>query len=377
VFPPPPLHPTARTPRDAEAALGTFCVTLQSPTDESPTQCAPLQALASRHMNATKMNAQSSRSHAVFVFGVGSALLFVIDAGGTERVQKSEAEGTQCVPMQRAPAVSEGTQCVPMQRAPAVSAVVFLWLEPAKPPLFSTLIPLLLVVFRLKESMAINQSVSAVRRVFETLRFNQSHPTLQQVVPYRSNKLTLLLKPLFTGKAGKLATFVVLLTAYPGQRDYDEKRGTLKAWGPPWLWQPSSASSLLLLPVSSLASPCIPSSRSHLPAPPPFLMLRPSHPWSSRVIPCPAVRSGHQERGGGVRAPAPTSISCHGAGSPVCPHRDAEAALDGHGEACTVVQAEVAVLRMRFLWLPLAPQPPIPAISSARHDPRLNLAAIA
>ena len=81
---------------------------------------------------------------------------------------------------------------------------------------------------RLKESMAINQSVSALRRVFETLRFNQAHPSLQQVVPYRTNKLTLLLKPLFTGKAGKLATFIVLLTAYPGKKDFDEKRGALK-----------------------------------------------------------------------------------------------------------------------------------------------------
>ena len=76
--------------------------------------------------------------------------------------------------------------------------------------------------------MAINQSVSALRRVFETLRFNQAHPSLQQVVPYRTNKLTLLLKPLFTGKAGKLATFIVLLTAYPGKKDFDEKRGALK-----------------------------------------------------------------------------------------------------------------------------------------------------
>lgn len=48
-------------------------------------------------MHSTKMNAQSSRSHAVFVFRVGTALLYIIDAGGTERVAKSEAEGQQCV----------------------------------------------------------------------------------------------------------------------------------------------------------------------------------------------------------------------------------------------------------------------------------------
>ncbi len=53
------------------------------------------QALDVRHMQSTKMNSQSSRSHAVFVFNIGTALLFVIDAGGTERVGKSEAEGTQ------------------------------------------------------------------------------------------------------------------------------------------------------------------------------------------------------------------------------------------------------------------------------------------
>jgi hypothetical protein len=55
------------------------------------------QALAMRHSNSTKMNSTSSRSHAVFVFRVGVALLFVIDAGGTERVHKSEAEGMQYV----------------------------------------------------------------------------------------------------------------------------------------------------------------------------------------------------------------------------------------------------------------------------------------
>ena len=54
-----------------------------------------VQALGYRHMQSTKMNAQSSRSHAVFVFKLGSALLFVIDAGGTERIAKSEAEGQQ------------------------------------------------------------------------------------------------------------------------------------------------------------------------------------------------------------------------------------------------------------------------------------------
>ncbi len=76
--------------------------------------------------------------------------------------------------------------------------------------------------------MAINQSVSSLRRVFETLRYNQSHVGQQKVVPYRTNKLTLLLKPLFTGKAGKLSKFIVLLTAYPGKKDFDEKRGALK-----------------------------------------------------------------------------------------------------------------------------------------------------
>jgi hypothetical protein len=76
--------------------------------------------------------------------------------------------------------------------------------------------------------MAINQSVSAIRRVFETLRFNQTHRGLQQVVPFRTNKLTLLLKPVFTGGAGRLSKFVVLLNAYPGKKDFDEKRNALK-----------------------------------------------------------------------------------------------------------------------------------------------------
>lgn len=82
--------------------------------------------------------------------------------------------------------------------------------------------------YRLRESTAINQSVSAIRRVFETLKYNQTHPDAPQVVPYRTNKLTMLLKPMFTGKAGRLGTFTVLLNAYPGKKDYDEKRACLK-----------------------------------------------------------------------------------------------------------------------------------------------------
>lgn len=70
--------------------------------------------------------------------------------------------------------------------------------------------------------------MSAIRRVFETLKYNQTHPDAPQIVPYRTNKLTLLLKPLFTGAAGPLASFIVLLNAYPGCKDYDEKRACLK-----------------------------------------------------------------------------------------------------------------------------------------------------
>jgi hypothetical protein len=81
---------------------------------------------------------------------------------------------------------------------------------------------------RLRESTAINQSVSAIRRVFETLKYNQSHADAPKVVPYRTNKLTMLLKPMFTGKAGRLGVFTVLLNAYPGKKDYDEKRACLK-----------------------------------------------------------------------------------------------------------------------------------------------------
>ncbi len=84
------------------------------------------------------------------------------------------------------------------------------------------------VVCRLKESAAINQSVSAIRRVFETLKYNQTHPDAPQIVPYRTNKLTMLLKPVFTGAAGKLGLFTVLINAYSGKKDYDEKRVCIK-----------------------------------------------------------------------------------------------------------------------------------------------------
>ena len=181
--------------------------------------------------------------------------------------------------------------------------------------------------------MSINQSVSAVRRVFETLRFNQSHPTLQQVGPYRSNKLTLLLKPLFTGKAGKLATFVVLLTAYPGKRDYDEKRGTLKVrhWMRPFpphrhsLASPPQPPWALHAPQADTASTCLVTS----------MILTFSDPVLSRLLCLAAVCAGYQERVCGVRGPKASPIPCHGTCTSVHTDPYPKATLDGHGKPCT------------------------------------------
>ena len=97
----------------------------------------------------------------------------------------------------------------------------------------------------IRESISINSSISAVLQCLRSIKSQQESlssatgsntPSKRspQLIPYRENKLTMLMQPLFSGgmhhglKAKELTTNVkVLLSVYPGARDYNEKKSLL------------------------------------------------------------------------------------------------------------------------------------------------------
>eukprot|EP00051_Salpingoeca_urceolata_P025200 m.448895 g.448895 ORF g.448895 m.448895 type:complete len:943 (+) comp20315_c14_seq55:137-2965(+) len=130
---------------------------------------------SNRHVAATKMNSQSSRSHLVLTITIAghdtvsgqssTGRLTLVDLAGSERVAKTEAAGQ-----------------------------------------------------RLVEAAAINKSLTALGQVFAALRTSQSH------VPYRNSKLTHLLADSLGGDA-KTCVFI---NVSPADSNLSETLSTLK-----------------------------------------------------------------------------------------------------------------------------------------------------
>ncbi|XP_066925185.1 kinesin-like protein KIF20B isoform X2 [Clytia hemisphaerica] len=119
-----------------------------------------------RHMAATKLNQQSSRSHCIFdikllkIVDVGQphvariSRLSIVDLAGSERYCKTGAEGDL-----------------------------------------------------LKQAGNINASIMTLGKCISTLRYNQEHPNHQTIIPFRESKLTRLFQNFFLGK-GKASMIV-------------------------------------------------------------------------------------------------------------------------------------------------------------------------
>jgi hypothetical protein len=90
----------------------------------------------------------------------------------------------------------------------------------------------------IKESVSINSSISAVLQCLRSIKNNQESQQSRNaskraslLVPYRQNKLTMIMQPLFTGSVSKdlmtdsiVTNVKILASVYPGGKDYNEKK---------------------------------------------------------------------------------------------------------------------------------------------------------
>jgi len=128
-----------------------------------------------RHTSATEMNADSSRSHLIFMIEVESVdrqiqsttagKLFFVDLAGSERLKKSGSTGEQ-----------------------------------------------------LKEAQAINKSLSALGDVISALAKKEFH------IPYRNHKLTMLMSDVIGGNSKTL----MFVNVSPSEDDLDETQNSLQ-----------------------------------------------------------------------------------------------------------------------------------------------------
>lgn len=138
--------------KDANGKIFVSDVTMSALDPNNKEQLNAVMELAARHRSVahTAMNAESSRSHSIFALHLKArhaednvvlrGTLSLVDLAGSERLDRSEATGS-----------------------------------------------------RMKETMAINKSLSSLTDVFTAIANKQAH------IPFRNSKLTHLLQPALSG----------------------------------------------------------------------------------------------------------------------------------------------------------------------------------
>ena len=151
---------------------------------------------ARKRRTATKMNARSSRAHALVVLTLAQGAaprrrsqLFLADLGGSEQLKRSEADAGAKVAagIKDGEATAKWAEYYEQRRA-------------------------------LREAQNINLGLFALKRCVDALRAKKAF------VPYQDSKLTLLLQA-GLGGAAKTAVIVAAASCAPG-----EPRGTAQSW---------------------------------------------------------------------------------------------------------------------------------------------------
>jgi kinesin family protein C1 len=147
--------------KDANGKIYVSDVTMTEIDPNDKDQLNSIMELAARHRSVahTSMNAVSSRSHSVFALHLKAThaednitlngTLSLVDLAGSERLDRSEATGA-----------------------------------------------------RMKETMAINKSLSSLTDVFTAIANKQAH------IPFRNSKLTHLLQPALSGDGKALMVYI-------------------------------------------------------------------------------------------------------------------------------------------------------------------------
>jgi hypothetical protein len=172
------------------------------------------EGLKQNTVASTKFNSRSSRGHTIITLRptlrqgtddessrVGASIT-IIDMAGIERTRSSD--------MNR----------IAMRESAAINSTI------------SAVLQCLRVIKANQETSNLTSSDNGEKSISENI--NSSHKRKTQLIPYRQNKLTMLMQPLFSGSVhrgsmmAKTSTDVkLLLSVYPGIKDYNEKKSLL------------------------------------------------------------------------------------------------------------------------------------------------------